>query len=293
MAIVKTNVKIEVDNRQALRESREVRREMDRIEDDAKDAQREVNNARRARRGLNDRATGLLDRAKSKGILKEEGLELGPLALTRTGIRGSEEFMKGKGQAASSAVAAPLMAVFATKLVADALTSIGDRAADLRDEGLNTGQVVSSMMKGGLQYAAEPSAGLARMASRWTDGYTREQADLALDDLLVNAFGSGKDPSQIDQILDAQKLQRRAFLAQQTKIQEAERQAADKKEAALDAALAKLDEALSQRLAGLKIRQLPIRVPEWMYRKMESDAWERERLKADILKRRVSEGVGS
>lgn len=243
--------------------------------------------SRRAGRGVESSVRGLLDSARKRGILKEDSLEFGAVKIGRQGFGVSEEWMKGK----RGAVAGPLLAVYAVRSVSQAVTSVGDRIADWRDEGLSPAQMLREAAKGTAEFATAPSVGLARMLSRWTAGYTAEEAELAADDLVSNAFGKG--PSQLDQAIDAQRATRREFLKNLWAQQEKEARAKLKRQESIEEVHRKLDEDLARRLEGLRAPQLPTRVPDALFKDMQWVRRHMEEMRTQILKKRAEAGAGA
>lgn len=290
MGVVRSKYDIDVEEREAVASARRVQREMGEIEKDAKDAQKEVSKARGGGGSLGNRAQGLLDRARKRGILKEEGLELGPLAVGAGGIRGSEEWMKGK----RGAVAGPLLAVFVVSTAAHTLASgargIND-SLDWYDTHRETGYA-------GLAKHASMAAwdgfvdkmgvyALAREGARMF-GFSAgnaENVDLALDDLRSNAFGDGK--SQVDQIIDQQRTARRQFLENLYAQNASKIREKTKRREAMDEALSKIDQAYAERLSGLKVPQPSNRVPDEIWDSMKWQEKQREKNRRNILKKRI------
>jgi hypothetical protein len=288
MGVDKLRVDVDVQGEgQARLAASRLEKRAEQVQQKAKQARQEIDRADSGARTIDGRIRGLLDRAKRRGILKEEGLEYGAVKLGRSGIGVSEEWMKGK----RGAVAGPLLAVFAVKTAAQSATNFGDQLADWRDQGLSPAEMLREAIRGVGRYATAPSVGLARMLSRWTAGYTAEEAELAADDLVSNAFGSG--PSQLDQAIDAQRANRRAFLNNLWEQQEKERAERNRRIKERERAFERIDEAVNARISALRPVSLPTRLTPELQRRIEQEQELRERLRGTVQKVRLGAGVGS
>lgn len=290
MGVERTVVQVKVDEREALASGRRVRGELDKIEAEAKETQRAVDQARTSGQGLQGRFAGLLDRAKRKGILKEEGLEFGPFAVGRSGFRMSEEYTKGKkGGMAGPLLRGAFIAGVTGNAIGAGLGTIADFRQYIDEFDMTPAQAlkeVSREMSRGI-FDRSGAAAIVRNGLRLA-GERVDVIDAAFD----LAFGSS-EPTALEAEIDAQKANRRAFMKWQAERDKAERKAERKREEAIDNALAKIDQQLAERLKGLRAPQLPIRVSEEMFRDMQWQQAERERLRAKILRKRISEGAGN
>lgn len=240
MGVEKINVKITADEREAIASAKRVQREMDKVEADAKDAQRAVDGARRDNKGLGARFRGLLGRA---GVsFGEEDLRVGNMfKYGRSGFSLQESFVKGR---TGGAGAGALKVGFVSVVAGQALGRSLNQAADLRDfieenKHLTFSQILQEVGNAASQKIFDTFGatgileGIARLS-----GTKSEVFDTALQ----LAYGQTTD---VELEIDAQAA---AFRARREQI---ERVNAAKTEAA-EAAMRKIDEVAERQLAGLK-----------------------------------------
>jgi hypothetical protein len=279
----RTTVRVDVDGeQQAANDARRWEAMADRVEAKAQKAKREVHEADLAGRKLS-----LFQRALRKGKLEGGPVEIGP-----QGFGVNRGWMSGRG---AGAVAGPLLATYAVQRGADMISNTGNQIADYMQDGETLAEVLKRapgrIANSIGAYVTAASVKLAGMITRFTAGYTAEESDLAQDDAVTNAFGHG--PSQLDQLIDAQRIARREHLKQQAALNLKESREKLKKREAIDTALEKIDEAVAAKLGSLRGPQLPIRVSDELWHEIRHSAKERERRRGEILKKRVSAGAGS
>lgn len=292
MGVEKSEVRFDVDDRKAKSAARNIKREMDGIDKEAQQAQREVDQARKGRGTLNDRFNNLLTRAKAKGIqFRDEDVVLNDaFKIDRNGIRMRETYKKGSG----SGFAAPALRVgFAATIAGHAAGSGLNTIADYRDlieefnldsmEALHEIGLRSS--RGVHQFFGSESImrGLLRLGGQRGD---------VIDNAFDAAF-SRDGRSEVDHIIAQQAENRRKFLKWQDEQGKAERKAENKRQESLDAAMAKIDQHLADRLAKIRITKLPVRVSDEMFTQMMWMARDKERADAARAQSKLTAGAGS
>lgn len=300
MGVEKSEVRFEIDDAQAKRAARDIKREMGGIEKEAKEAQREVD----AARGMEGRLRGLLKKGREHGIqIRDSDVTLGSafkVGATGFGIR--QTFMQGK---AVGAAALPLAAVYATQMVAQTATTTLDKIADARDwwddnQHKPAGQLAQSAFYAAADHITEKMfiQDLARAHVRvwggftWSNGFANRRmsaadAKLALDDLKHWAFG-GEGLSPIEQQVAEQGAARRQFLDAQAKRDADRSRQAQRKRDAYDEAKQKIDEALAKRLRDLKLPEYPMQMPDELWFQLRREAELRERLAAQAAAMKLS-----
>lgn len=283
MTVDRTTVQVEVEGEQkAAADARRLELIAERIRAKAQQAKAEVKEA-----DLESRKLNLFQRALRKG----KG-ELGPVEIGPNGFAVNRGWMSGRG---AGAVSGPLLATYAVSRGADAISNVGNTVADLMQDGETFAQVLkrapARIARKIGEFATAPSVKLGGMITRFSAGYTAEQADLAMDEVVTDAFGQG--PSQLDAMLDAQKLAHREHRRAMAERERKNRRDDSKKRESIEAALEKNDEATAARIRGLRAPVLPVRVPDDLWRDMKWVAEERERRRGNLLKQRLSAGAGS
>jgi len=292
VGVEKSEVRFDVDDRKAKAAARNIKREMDGIDREAKEAQREVDNARKGGGSLNQRFNRLLDRAKAKGIqFRDEDVVLNDaFKIDRNGIRMRETYKKGKG----SGFAAPaLRGGFGAAIAGHAVGSGFNTIADYRDliEDFNLSsmealhEVGLNSSRGVHQFFGSESIlrGLLRLGGQ-------------RNDVIDNAFDmtfSRDGRSEVDHIIAQQAENRRKFLKWQEDQAKVERKVENKRQEALDAAMAKIDQHLADRLGKIRITKLPIRGSEGKFTQMMWMARDKERAVAARAEAKLTAGAGS
>lgn len=292
MGVERSEVRFDVEEGRAKRAARDIKREMDGIEKEAKEAQREVDAARKGGTGLNERFNRLLDRAKAKGIqFRDEDLVLSEaLKIDRGGIRLREDYKKGKG----SGFAAPALRVgFGAMIAGHAGGSTLNTIADYRD-------LVNEFNLDSMEALHEIGLRASRGVHERLGSESILRGILRLsgerNDVIDTAFDlafSRDGRSEVDHIIAMQAENRRRFLRWQEEQGKQKRKEEQKRQEALDAAMQKIDQHLADRLAKIRITNLPIRVSDEMFTQMMWMARDGERRTAERQQRELTTGAGS
>lgn len=274
-SINKVSVVISADGGEAVGTIRNVEREMVQLERKAKGVQREVSQARVGSRNLGASIDNLLSRAQAKGLLKGDfrGALKSRFAETRMGGSAAVGLAVAVGLGkAGEAGSAFLEAVDeGTSLKAVAKRAGGDALAAIVE-----GNPLNPFGKFLYQLANR------RLGAR-TAG---EIFDTALNLTVSDLRGV---PSEVDQAIEAQRQQRRAFMRWQSEqLRQARRE-----EDARARSFQQIDEAVADRIRGLQVLSLPTKLPPAILRRIEQERELREKLRGDVLKKRLPVGVGS
>lgn len=153
MSIKKTQVKVDVTGEQkAIADVKKVDREVKKLGKDADVAKRKVESAKTATKG--GRFGRLLERARARGILKEESFVFGGIELGRDGFRIEEEFKKGKRGTGLGASALKTFTI--ASLAGHGIGGLLNKTADLLDfieqnKDLSVGQIARELANGASQ----------------------------------------------------------------------------------------------------------------------------------------------
>lgn len=246
MTIAKTDVVIEVQGEQkAAADAKLVQREVDAITRKAATAEAAAGRAI----GLKGRLDSLLLRARASGMLKRNGLELGPLELNRSGFGVNPGFLRGSGMGtAAGALAVAHIAGATLNQGAD----LYDGIKELLHQGATVDQVIdhvgkrfargvfdffaaSSLLRGGLRVA----------------GYRPEQVDQAFDDAFATELGRRAEAR-------AERAEREQRAALRNQIQQTQKDAMADIDARRREVLVAIDAATERELEGVKNESLPI-----------------------------------
>lgn len=251
MGIEKVNVQITADESEAIASAKRVQREMDKVEAEAKDAQRAVNQARTADSGLRSRFGGLLGRI---GVTRgEEDIKFGSaFKFSRQGFGLREDFKKGTGKGGIGALNTALWAGVALHGATNIMEQIAEIRRELRDKTL--GEVMREVGRRVPEVVIQTLGG--QTGGRfWKAAYTTVTGNdfvTDVDDTFVGrlnyALGQifGYDNS-LDAQIAVQARNRRAFGDKQVQ----DEMEAKRREAA-DAALRKIDETVEAQIGKLK-----------------------------------------
>lgn len=251
MGIEKVNVQITADESEAIASARRVQREMDKVEAEAKDAQRAVNQARTADSGLRSRFGGLLGRL---GIDRgKEDIKFGSaFKFGKGGFQLQESFKKGTGKGGIDALNTALWAGIALNGATNILEQIAEIRRELRDKTL--GDVVREIGRR-VPEAVVQAIGGQTGGRFWKAAYTTVTGSdfvAEVDDSFVGRLNYAL--SQIfgyDNSLDAQiavqARNRRALGDRQLR----DEMSAKRREAA-EAAIRKIDETVEAQIGKLK-----------------------------------------
>jgi hypothetical protein len=256
MTLERTSVYIDVQGENRAKATvRALEQDMKRLEDKAEAAQREVALAESKSGRLND----LLQRAKSKGMIKRSGVEFGAMELGAGGFGLNQSYFRGAGGGAGLAFFAVRGAQIATGAMASVSGSAADAYAWYREnERLSAWQLAKRGFAEAQKSVVESFRAPDVAKSFWRfagmlGGRVRSEAlaDEAMDEVLANAYGAG--PTALDVALDQQ---RRAMRELRKKVAEAEREF----ELQQQQAHAKAEAEIDKRAAGLHAVRPPVRL---------------------------------
>ena len=245
MTVEKTQVQVELTgDAKAIADAKRVERAMNEVEREAKQAQTAVDSARASETtGLRGRFRGLLGRA---GVsFQDEDVRIGKaIKFGRGGFALQEEYKKGNTGAFGAGAA---RVGFTAMIAGQALGAGLNQIADIRDfidenQNLTAAQIMQAVASGASKRIFDTfgSTSILRGASRLSGVSTD-----VFDNATQLAFG---ELSDVEQAIDAQAANRRAF---RQAMEKQERIEAKRREAA-EEALRKIDEITERQLSGLK-----------------------------------------
>lgn len=272
----KTKVEIDLTGEdKAIAGAKRLDKEVKKVTKDAKQATREAEKAKASGKGLRGRFGKLLDRAKARGILKEESLVFGGIELGREGFKIEEEAKKGKRGMGLGSLAAKSFTI--ASIAGHGIGGTLNKIADVSDfiaanKHLTTGQVAMSLATGASQSLYEVVGarsiltGILRLSG---------EASGTIDTAFDQAFGDDTLDRQI--LANTNRIQR--LRAANIKRDEAEAE----REEAFVAAQAKSIEEINKRAVGLSakiIRPRGIKFDSYLnerFQKLHREAVERDR----------------
>lgn len=280
MGTERTVVEMDLNEREAVSSARRVARELDTVSSKADAANRKTQQAGRIR--------GLIDQARSRGLLDE--------SLLRGDIKGA-----ALSRARGTGVGGAAVIGYAAAIGIGKASATGSALLEAHEDGKTIKQAIRQEINEALAdlYRRNPlnPAGrfLYQLLNKRRMGARKagEVYDAAMDESISGLLG---EQSQTDAAIEAQASNRRAFLKAfyaEREARELKKLAEEKRNAQVEKLLDKVRENTAERMAGLRMPELPLRVPDRLYQDMQWVRRHMEELRGEILKKRIEANAGS
>lgn len=279
MGTERTVVEMDLNEREAVSSARRVARELDTVSSKADAANRKTQQAGRIR--------GLIDQARSRGLLDE--------SLLRGDIKGA-----ALSRARGTSVGGAAVIGYAAAIGIGKASATGSALLEAHEDGKTIKQAVRQEINEALAdlYRRNPLNPAGRflyqlLNSRLGARTAGEVFDAAMDERISGLLG---EQSQTDAAIEAQAANRRAFLKAfyaEREGRELKRLAEEKRDAQVEKLIDKVRQNTAERMADLRMPDMPLRVPDRLYQDMQWVRRHMEELRGEILKKRIEANAGS
>lgn len=279
MGTERTVVEMDLNEREAVSSARRVARELDTVSSKADAANRKTQQAGRIR--------GLIDQARSRGLLDE--------SLLRGDIKGA-----ALSRARGTGVGGAAVIGYAAAIGIGKASATGSALLEAHEDGKTIKQAIRQEINEALAdlYRRNPLNPAGRlmyqlMNRRMGARKAGEVFDAAMDERVSRLLG---EQSQTDAAIEAQAANRRAFLKAfyaEREGRELKRLAEEKRDAQVEQLIEKVRQNTAERMAGLRMPDMPLRVPDRLYQDMQWVRRHMEELRGEILKKRIEANAGS